>query len=79
LGFTSYYRYFIPDYMMITQPLLHLTKKMTPWEWTDQQQLAFDCLKILMCKAPILIQPNFDKKFFLQVDASAYGMGAVLL
>jgi hypothetical protein len=42
------------------------------------QQLAFDCLKILMCEAPELIQPNFNKKFFLQVDASVYSMGAIL-
>jgi len=34
---------------------------------------------LLMCAAPVLIQPNFNKKFFLQVDASAYGMGTVLL
>jgi hypothetical protein len=26
----------------------------------------------------VLIQPNFNKKFFLQVDASAYIMGTVL-
>jgi hypothetical protein len=42
------------------------------------QQLAFDLLKGLMCEAPVLIQPNFEKKFFLQVDASAYGVGTVL-
>ena len=78
LGFTGYYRYFVPNYLMIARPLLHLMKKMTPWEWTDTQQLAFDHLKILMCKAPVLIQPNFNKKFFLQVDPSAYGMGAIL-
>ena len=65
LGFTGYYRYFIPNYSMIAQLLLHLTKKTTPWEWTDQQQLAFDCLNILMCEAPVLIQPDFNKKFFL--------------
>ena len=32
-----------------------------------------------MCEVPVLIQPNFKKKFFLQVDASAYGVGTVLL
>ena len=31
-----------------------------------------------MCEAPVLIQPNFKKKFFLQVNTSAYGMGTVL-
>ena len=31
-----------------------------------------------MCAASVLIQPNFDKEFFLQVDTSAYGMGTVL-
>ena len=78
LGFTGYYRYFTPNYSQIAWPLLHLTKKMTLWEWMNVQQLAFDLLKALMCKAPVSIQPNFEKKFFLQVDASAYGMGAVL-
>jgi hypothetical protein len=53
-------------------------KKTTPWEWTKTQQLAFDLLKALMCKAPVLIQPNFEKKFFLQVDASAYSVGTIL-
>ena len=78
LGFTGYYQYFVPNYSQIAWPLLHLTKKTTPWEWTKMQQLAFDLLKALMCKAPVLIQPNFEKKFFLQVDALVYGVGAVL-
>ncbi len=31
-----------------------------------------------MCSRPILTQPNFDKLFFLQTDASAYGVGTIL-
>ena len=79
LGFTGYYRYFIPNYSKITQPLLDLTKKTTPWHWGEAQHRAFEELKTQMCGSPVLIQPNVDKQFTLHVDASAYSMGAILL
>jgi hypothetical protein len=31
-----------------------------------------------MCLALVLTQPNFNKTFYLQTDASGYGMGAIL-
>jgi hypothetical protein len=78
LGFTGYYRYLIPNYSKIVRPLLDLTKKTTPWHWTEQHFKAFEELKTKMCSSPVLAQPNFDKWFYLQVDASAYGVGAIL-
>ena len=70
LGFTGYYCYFVPKYSKVACPLLDLTKKTTPWHWDDEQQTAFETLKNLMCISPVLIQPNFNKQFFLQADAS---------
>jgi RNase H-like domain found in reverse transcriptase len=39
---------------------------------------VFKELKDRICTALVLMQPNFKCKFYLQVDASAYGMGAIL-
>ena len=78
LGFTGYYCYFIPNYSKIARPLLDLTKKATVWQWTDHHSKAFEELKTHMCQQPVLIQPDFQKHFYLQVDASAYSLGAVL-
>jgi len=78
LGFTGYYRYFVPNYSKIARPLLDLTKKATPWLWEPKHKWAFEELKTRMCATPVLSQPDFERKFFLQVDASGFGVGAVL-
>jgi hypothetical protein len=78
LVFTGYYCYFVPGYSQIAWPLLNLTKKTTPWHWGPDQDKAFLTLKQLMCTTLVLAQPKFDKKFYLQMDASRYGIGAML-
>jgi len=50
LGFTGFYRYFIPNYSKIARPLLDLTKKTTTWHWDERQKQAFEHLKTLMCR-----------------------------
>ena len=78
LGFTGYYHYFVPNYSKVARPLLDLTKKSIVWHWGKPQFKAFEMLKTLMCRKPVLIQPNFKRRFYLQTDASAYGIRAVL-
>ena len=78
LGFTRYYHYFIKNYLSITKPLIELTRKTAPWQWGNDQVHTFETLKAKMCEKPVLQQPNFNKTFCLQTDASAYGMGAIL-
>lgn len=78
LGLAGYYRKFIPRFAMLAAPLVLLTKKGSTFHWSNEQSQAFLSLKDLLCKAPILAYPRFDKPFVLQTDASDLGLGAVL-
>ena len=80
LGLTGYYRKFIPQYASIAAPLTDLTRKASPnrVHWTSACEIAFSKLKELLCAAPVLRSPDFQKEFILQTDASDRGVGAVL-
>ena len=79
LGFTNYYRRFIPEYSTVAHPLLDLTKKDHSWNWTPTCQKSFDELKKLFLSQPVLQLPNPNAPFALATDASRFASGAVLL
>lgn len=80
LGLIGFYRKFIPNFADIAVPLTDLTKKNAPnkVKWLDSHQESFDKLKGEICKDSVLRNPDFNRKFILQTDASQTGMGAVL-
>ncbi|XP_041973495.1 uncharacterized protein LOC121729152 [Aricia agestis] len=75
----SWFRKFIPQFSDLARPLTELTKKDRRWMWGEDQQRAFDELKVRLSNSPILRQASFDEPFVLRTDASAYALGAVLL
>ena len=81
LGLVGYYRAFVPNFAAIAAPLTDLTKKGAPDTliWTDVQEQAFQTLKRHICVQPVLCLPDMSKPFILQTDASADGIGAILL
>ena len=78
LDMTSWYRKFLKGFATLAEPLTRLTKKDHRYEWTDEQQEAFDHIRAFVSSAPILSRPNFEEQFVLQTDASDTGTGAVL-
>src|ERR1700761_8920509 len=78
-GFCNFYRPFIKGFAKLALPLNHLTKKDTPFQWTEECQKAFETLKRRVTEEPVLAHPDMTKQFELEVDASGYAVGAVLL
>ena len=78
LGFANFYRRFIRDYSKMVRPLTELTRKDTPFVWSQDCQTTFDTLKKWFIEEPILQIPNQDKPFQIECDASKVATGAVL-
>ena len=81
LGRCQYYAEFIPGYTQIAKPLYATITKPMPNQvtWSPELAEAFSTLKAALCTRPVLQLPDMCKPFILQTDASALGIGAVLL
>ena len=77
VGLASYYRRFIPSFSRVAAQF-ELTKKDTPYRWSDGCQAAFESLKRALMEAPVLAYPRFDAGYRLETDASGVGLGAIL-
>jgi hypothetical protein len=78
LGVYGYHHIFIPGYANIVRPLNDLLKKDAMFEWKPEHTEAMDQLAYAVSINPVLQRPNYDRPFFLEVDASQYATGAVL-
>jgi len=80
LGLASYYRKFIKNFAKIAAPLTNLLKKSAvTYEWGGACDEAFETLKGILVKAPVLKLPDFDKDFEIHFNASDFAIGGVLV
>ena len=80
-GLAGHYRRYIKGFTNIAHPLydvLGKEVKMGPVELPLEVQEAMDILKRKVQSTPVLVFPDFNKPFLLEMDASKEGLGAVL-
>jgi len=80
LGLASYYRKFIKNFAQIAAPLTILLKKSTvTYESEGACNEAFETLKGILVKKPVLKLLDFDKDFEIHFDASDFAIGGILV
>jgi hypothetical protein len=80
LGLASYYCKFIKNFAKIVAPLTNLLKKsVETYEWDGACDEAFETLKGILVKAPVLKLPDFDKDFEIHSDAFDFAIRKVLM
>lgn len=78
LGLLNYYGKFLPKLSDHLAPLHSLLKKDVQFCWTDECEQAFKKSKELIIENGLLVHYDSKKELFVTVDASQYGLGAVL-
>ncbi len=79
MGFVNFLAQYLPHYSSLTEPLRRLQSSKSHFRWTEDQQKSFELLKDLFAKEPCLVPFDQSLPLSLATDASATGLGAVLL
>jgi hypothetical protein len=78
-GVAQYWRNFIANFSSIVAPLHEVESIKKVFQWGVKQQKYFDALKEKIGSVPVLSLPYLRQPFEIQIDASNYAMGEVLL
>ena len=78
LGFVNFYTKFARNYSAHTIPLIKLLKQGKKYEWTEEQEKAFNDIKNIFDEYIILKYADPERPFILTTDASDYAIAAVL-
>ena len=77
-GMVNFLSTFLPDLQKHLIPIYNLTWKNQIFKWNDECQKAFDLIKLLLIKSPMLRMPNTVGLFTLVSDTSKIATGGVL-
>ena len=79
VGLVNYLSKFLSKLSELCEPLRRLTHKGVEWNWSIEQEKAFESVKQAVTSAPILRYFNSNEPVEGQGDASVNGIGFVLM
>ena len=79
LGMFQYLAKIVYYMSSVMKPMTDLLKSDVIWSWDKVQQASFDKTKELLTTTPTLSYYDSTKPTVVSVDASSYGIGAVLM
>lgn len=81
LGMAGFYNRFIPNFSGRAAALTDMVGSRCPnrLQWSEEAKMAFRDIQSALGEEPLLHNPDFNKSFIVQTDASERGIGAVLL
>ena len=77
IGALYFYNNFFEKLHINLKQFYDLLHENTPWNWTDELETHFQQLKMSLTSETELTIPNTKHPFFITVDASLIGIGAV--
>ena len=75
LGFVNYLSKFLPRLSEVVQPLREMTAKEAKFIWSPQHETAFQEVRELVVRHPVLKYYDLQEEVTVQCDASEYGLG----
>ena len=77
LGMTNYCSRFISDYSTLCEPFRRLTRQDEEWNWSNEQEMAFEKLKVKLSSDTVIAYFDAKKDIEVIVDASPVGLAAM--
>ena len=78
LSHAGFYRRFIKDFSKIANPLIKVLEKEAKFFFNNNCRKAFECLKLKIVEASIIVVPDRMKMFEIMCDASGVVLGVFL-
>ncbi|VDO46659.1 unnamed protein product [Heligmosomoides polygyrus] len=78
IGMCSFFQRFIHNFLSIAASITALTKKDTPFVWTQECEDVTKTEKKDLTSAPIFSAPRLGRPFVIETDSSSKGTAAVL-